>query len=80
MIYKVDFYINLCGATDDEVNEVTEYLNENCELLLNKKVNVVNSNDETYYTCKTEKRLIPKLLVVLCERYNIEHIEIDKWY
>lgn len=80
MIYRIDFWLNLCGASKDEINSVVNDLNKDCEILLNKEVKLLNKNDETYFTCKTEQRLVPKLLTEIFDRYNIERIEVVKWH
>ena len=80
MIYRIDFWINLCGASEDEIKSAIEDLNNDCEILLNQEVKLLNNNDETYFTCKTEKRLVSRLLSEIFNRYNIERIEIIKWY
>lgn len=65
---------------EDEVNSVVSELNDNCEILLNQKVKLVREDDEAYFTCKTEKRLVTTLLNEIFRRYSVERIEIMKWY
>lgn len=63
MIYKIDFSPDLCGASQDEIQEVVDDLNKECEILLNEKVRFISKEDNEYYTCKAEKRLMAKTLI-----------------
>ena len=76
-MYIIKFAANIDGLGGDELGEKLDNFNSSNEILLNQKVKAEYREDNIRFTCQTEERLLSRLLVQICERFEIDNMVLS---
>ena len=80
-VYAINIYPNFCGAGSHEIEDDIKDFNAKFDILMNKKLRLVEENDVMYYTCCTENRFLSNLCTAIFERYgSMELLKVIKMY
>lgn len=76
-MYEVKFYPDFGECGGDEVSEIIDMFNSKYDILLNKSVSEVYEEEELCFSCKTEDRLLWRLLSEIAKNFDLNRLSVE---